>query len=242
MTEEETEVSVVGVGVAVVDVDVEEEVVSSDVEDVVGVVSAVVRVVGCAVVVGAVVGGSEVVVSEVRVVGAGAVVGVVTVSAVLAVVSGAKEVDVVSAGVLVSVSAGVLVGVADGSDVADAVAEETVAAVSPVLREVALVLLADMINKGLNVNWLDVGLEVGAMLAMLRGQRIHETSWDSALGSKLRTRQGEASEDKVTRRRRSTDKTVLNSSQACAMIQIVWVTREGYTCEAEARVTAHWQG
>lgn len=36
MTEEDTEVCVVGVGVAVVDV--EEEVVSSDVEDVVGVV------------------------------------------------------------------------------------------------------------------------------------------------------------------------------------------------------------
>lgn len=181
-------------------------------------------------------------VAEVRVVGTGSEVAVVTVSAVLAVVPGAKEVEVVSAGVLVSVSAGVLVGVADGSDVADAVADETVAAVSPVLREVALVLLADMINKGLNVNWLDAGLEVGAMLAMLRDQRIHETSWGSALESRLRRRQGEASADKVTRRRRSTDKTVLNKSQACTMIQIVWVTREGYTCEAEARVTAHWQG
>lgn len=111
MTEEETEVSVVGVGVTDVDV---EEVVSDD-EDVVGVVSAVVGVVvGSAVVVGVVVGGSEVVVSEVRVVGTDSEVGVVTVSAVLVVVSG--------------------------------------------VREVALVLLADMINKGLNVNWLDVGL------------------------------------------------------------------------------------
>ena len=233
MTEEETDVSVVGVGVAVVDVEVG-EVVSDVVGAVVGVVSAVVCVVvGTAVVVGAVVGGSEVVVSVVRVVGAGAEVGVVTVSAaVLAVVSGAKEVEVVSAGVLVSVSAGVLVGVVDGSDVADSVAEETVAAVSPVLREVAavaLVLLADMINKGLNVKWLDVGLEVGAMLAMLRDQRIHKTSWDSSLESELRGRQGEASADKVTRRRRSTDKTVLNREQACSMIQNAWVRREGYT-------------
>lgn len=240
MTEEETEVSVVGVGVGVVDV---EEVVSSDVEDVVGVVSAVVDVVvGTAVVVGVVVvGGSEVVVCEVRVVGTGSEVGVVAVSAVM-VVSGAKEVEVVSAVVLVSVSAGVLVGVADGSDVADAVAEETVAAVSPVLWEVALILLADMINKGLNVNWLDVGLEVGAMLAMLRDEGIHETSWDSALEGRSRRRQGEASAIKVTRRRRSRDKTVLNSEHAWAMIQKAWVKREGYTCEAEARVTAHWQG
>lgn len=241
MTEEETEVSVVGVGVGVVDV---EEVVSSDVEDVVGVVSAVVDVVvGTAVVVGVVVvGGSEVVVCEVRVVGTGSEVGVVTVSAVLEVVSGAREVEVVSAVVLVSVSAGVLVGVADGSDVADAVAEETVAAVSPVLWEVALILLADMINKGLNVNWLDVGLEVGAMLAMLRDEGIHETSWDSALEGRSRRRQGEASAIKATRRRRSTDKTVLNSKHAWAMIQNAWVKREGCTCEAEARVTAHWQG
>jgi hypothetical protein len=69
------------------------------------------------------------------------------------------EVVVVSAEVLVSVSSGVLVGAADVSDAADAVgAEETVAAVSLVLREVALILLADMINKGLNVNWVDAGL------------------------------------------------------------------------------------
>lgn len=69
------------------------------------------------------------------------------------------EVGVVSAEVLVSVSSGVLVGVADVSDAADAVgAEETVAAASLVLREVALILLADMINKGLNVNWVDAGL------------------------------------------------------------------------------------
>lgn len=168
MTEEETEVCVVGTGVAVVDV--EEEVVCSDVADVVGTVSAVVGVVvGSVVVVGAVVAGSEVVVAVVRVVGTGSEVAVVTVCAVLAVVSGAKEVEVVSAGVLVSVAAGVLVGVADGSDVADSVAVETVAAVSPVLWEVAvaLVLLADMMDNGLNVNWLDAGLEVGAMLAML---------------------------------------------------------------------------
>jgi hypothetical protein len=182
----------------VADVDVE-EVVVSDSEVVVGVVSADVKVVGSAAVVGVVVVGAAVVVSEVRVVGTGSEVAVVAVSAVLAVVSEAKEVEVVSAGVLVSVSAGVLVGVVDGSDVADAVvAEETVAAVSPVLREVALVLLADMINKGLNVNWVDAGLEVGAMLAMLRDERIHETSWDSALESKLRRRQDEAREDKVT--------------------------------------------
>lgn len=224
MTEEETEVSVVGVGVT--DVDVEEEVVSDD-EVVVGVVSADVKVVGSAVVVGAVVVGSAVVVSDVRVVGGSEVV-VGAVSAVLAVVSGAKEVEVVSAVVLVSESACVLVGVVDGSDVADAVvAEETVAAVSPVLREVALVLLADMINNGLNVNWVDAGLEVGAMLAMLRDGRIHEASWDSALESRLGRRQGEASEDKVKRCRRSTDKTELNREQAWSMIQIVWTTREG---------------
>jgi hypothetical protein len=225
MIEEATEVCVVGVGVT--DVDVDEEVVLGA-EMVVGVVSADVKVVGSGVVVGAAdVVGPALVVSEVRVVGTGpepVVVG--TVSAVLAVVPGAKEVGVVSARVLVSVSAGVLVGVADGSDVADSVvAEETVAAVSPVLREVALVLLADMINNGLYVNWVDAGLEVGAMLAVLQDEKIHGTWWDSALEGTLRRRKGEAGQDKVATCCRSTGKTVLKREKAWWMIRIVWTKR-----------------